>query len=271
MLPKSNLHTHTCFCDGKHTPEEILKAAIEQGLESIGFSGHSYVPFDKNSCMSLEGTEQYRAEIARLRKLYGDRIGVFCGIEQDYYSPDAPKNFDYVIGSVHYLLVDEEFYSLDDRAEILRDLIRKHFFGDPIALARTYSETVAALPERTGCSIIAHFDLITKFNDRDPVFDETDPRYLRAALDALDVLLEKDQIIEINTGAVARGYRRMPYPAPVFLRRIAEKRGRVIFGSDSHSKETLLFGRSEALQLLRAAGIGRVTCLSDSGWTSYPI
>lgn len=266
MIPRSNLHTHTCFCDGKHTPEEILKAAMEQGLETVGFSGHAYVPFDKGCCMSPEGTEQYRAEIARLRTLYEDRIGVFCGIEQDYYSPDPPRDFDYVIGAVHYLCADEVFYSLDDRADILHDLIRKHFSGDPIALARAYYEMVAQLPERTHCNVIAHFDLITKFNDRDPIFDETDPRYLRYALDALDLLIEQNMIIEINTGAIARGYRRAPYPAPIFLRRIAEKGGRVTFGADSHSKETLLFAREEALHVARAAGLGGVEWLSRDGW-----
>ncbi len=27
-----NLHTHTCFCDGKDTPEEIVLTAIETGF-----------------------------------------------------------------------------------------------------------------------------------------------------------------------------------------------------------------------------------------------
>lgn len=271
MLPKSNLHTHTCFCDGKDTPEEIVKAAIDAGMETIGFSGHAYVPRDESSCMSPEGTEAYRAEIERLRAVYGDRIGILCGIEQDYYSPIPAQGYDYVIGAVHYLFLGNRFYSLDWRADILRDLIREEFSGDPIALARAYYEMVAELPERTGCDVIAHFDLITKFNECDPVFDESDPRYLRIALDTLDALLEKDKIIEINTGAISRGYRRTPYPAPIFLRRIAEKGGRVLFSSDSHKKETLLFGREEAIHLARAAGLGRMTWLSRDGWRSAPI
>ncbi|MBQ5772957.1 MAG: histidinol-phosphatase [Clostridia bacterium] len=271
MLPIGNLHTHTCFCDGKDSPEEILREAIAQGLDTLGFSGHAYVEGDEECCMSPERTEEYRAEIGRLRALYGDRIHLLCGIERDYYSPLDRGGYDYVIGGVHYLRLDGELYPLDLRADVLRALIREHFAGDPVALARAYYERVAELPEKTECDVIAHFDLITKFNERDPVFDETDPRYLRVALDALDALLEQDKIIEINTGAVSRGYRRTPYPVPILLRRIAEKGGRVIFGSDSHSKETLLFGRSEAIHLARAAGIGSMTCLTPSGWQSYPI
>ena len=29
-----NLHTHTTFCDGKNTPEEMVQAAISLGMEA---------------------------------------------------------------------------------------------------------------------------------------------------------------------------------------------------------------------------------------------
>ena len=45
MFP-STVHTHTTYCDGKNTPEQMIQSAIRQGLSVIGFSGHSYVPFD---------------------------------------------------------------------------------------------------------------------------------------------------------------------------------------------------------------------------------
>ena len=36
-----NYHTHTTFCDGKSTPEEIVLEAIRLGMDTIGFSGHA--------------------------------------------------------------------------------------------------------------------------------------------------------------------------------------------------------------------------------------
>ena len=54
----SNFHTHTSFCDGKNTPEELVLYAIEQGCAELGFSGHSYVDFDKESCMSYADFEE---------------------------------------------------------------------------------------------------------------------------------------------------------------------------------------------------------------------
>ena len=96
---KANLHCHTTDSDGQDTPEQMIKAAIENGFKSIGFSGHSYTDFDEVSSMSLEGTEQYKKEIRELAERYKDKIEVFCGIEYDYYSDfdGRTANMAYVI------------------------------------------------------------------------------------------------------------------------------------------------------------------------------
>ena len=70
-----DLHTHTNFCDGKNTPEEMIVAAIQKGMDCIGFSAHSYTIFDQSYCMSQQNTERYKQEIGRLKKIYGDKIG----------------------------------------------------------------------------------------------------------------------------------------------------------------------------------------------------
>ena len=47
---KENFHTHTTFCDGSHSAEEMVLSAIEKGFTALGFSGHSQV---KNSFWSM--------------------------------------------------------------------------------------------------------------------------------------------------------------------------------------------------------------------------
>ena len=38
-----DLHVHTTFSDGKNTPEEMILAALDKGLETIGvFRSQSY-------------------------------------------------------------------------------------------------------------------------------------------------------------------------------------------------------------------------------------
>ena len=81
MIKKQNLHTHSSYCDGKDTPEQMVLAAIEKGFDGIGFSGHSYMYYSNYVQMTPEKTEKYRAEIARLKEKYREKIDVFCGLE----------------------------------------------------------------------------------------------------------------------------------------------------------------------------------------------
>ena len=60
-----NYHTHTTYCDGKSTPEEIVLEAIRLGMDTIGFSGHA--PTASGSCYCMCDVAGYVAEITRLK------------------------------------------------------------------------------------------------------------------------------------------------------------------------------------------------------------
>jgi len=178
---------------------------------------------------------------------------------------------DFRIASAHYVRVGEAFVSVDDTFEIAERAVLEQFGGDWYRFAKAYYEGLASLAERDDFDIVGHFDLVAKFNEKNPRFDESNPRYLRPALEALDALLEKDVLFEVNTGAVARGYRRMPYPMPVFLRRISEKGGKVTLSSDAHDKNALLYGFDDACRFLRSCGIGSVQVIGLNGWKQIRI
>ncbi len=241
MTPLSNFHTHTRYCDGKDTPEELALEALRLGCPALGFSGHAHVRFD-DCCMTAEGTEAYRREIARLREKYRGRIELFCGIEQDYYSDLPTDGFDYVIGSVHYIYKEGEYLFVDESRERFIADVARCYGGDYLACAEDYYAHVARVWDRTRCRIVGHFDLVTKFNEGDALFDTTAPRYRRAALEALHTLLEQDVLFEINTGAISRGYRTSPYPAPFLLDELIANKARLILSSDCHDRKKLLFG-----------------------------
>ena len=61
-----DLHTHTRYCDGKNTPEEMILSAIEKGLTDYGFSEHGYTAFDLRYCLTLEKTELYKKEMRKI-------------------------------------------------------------------------------------------------------------------------------------------------------------------------------------------------------------
>lgn len=240
-MQRFDFHTHTTYSDGKNSPEEMILAAIELGLEKIGISDHAYTSFDDSYCMRRDWTLHYRLEIDDLREKYKDRIQVFCGIEQDYYSDDRPSGFDYVIGSVHYIKCGEIYYPVDEDPETLLFCAKEHFGGDMLALAEEYYRTVGDVVRRTGADIIGHFDLITKFCEQEPLFDTADPRYIVAWKGAADKLAGSGAVFEINTGAISRGYRTEPYPEDAQISYLKSLGLNSIFSSDAHACSTLCY------------------------------
>ncbi len=237
----SDYHVHTTYCDGEHSLRENVISAIEKGMKTIGFSTHSYTDFDERYCISKENTIRYIEEIAALKKEFAGKINILCGIEKDCYSKADTSAFDYVIGSVHYIKCGDEYIEVDACADILKNAAAKYFGNDMLSLAEAYFETVSLVPENTGCNIVGHFDVITKFNEKTPLFDESHPRYIAARNKAIDKLLTYSIPFEINTGGISRGYKTIPYPAPDACQYIASKNGSFIMSSDSHSKENLMF------------------------------
>ena len=250
MIP-SNYHTHTTFCHGNDTPEQLVLKAIELGCPEIGLSSHSFTSFDDSYGMTREGTEQYKACIRELKQKYADKIKIYLGVEQDFYSDDAPCGYDYVIGSVHYLYRDGEYLSIDSDKDMLIDQVNKYYGGDIYAYVEQYFDTVAQVCEKTKCDIIGHFDLITKFNEDGSLFDVDSPRYRAAAYRALDALCATDAVFEINTGAIARGYTTKPYPADFILEELKARGRKLIFSSDCHDREQLLFGYDMYLEAIK--------------------
>ncbi len=270
MAVQSNFHTHSVYCDGKDTPAEMAERALSLGFFALGFSGHCDPPF--SSCgMTAEGAAAYRRDIAALKKQYAGRMEIYCGVEQDILSGPRAPEYDYAIGSVHWIEKDGRFLSVDWKEEIARQNIRAHYGGDACAYAEDYYALVAQVKERTGCEIIGHFDLLTKFDEAGALFSPDMPRYRAAALMALDALAAPGTIFEINTGAMARGYRTTPYPALWILRELKRRRCAVMLSSDCHDRDRLTYGFETASALALEAGFDGQVVLKNGGFQEIAI
>jgi len=267
-----SVHTHSTLCDGKDTLESMAQAAFEAGAVSFGASGHSYteVPWDQGYTLP-EDLTAYRAEVLRLREEYGGRMEVLLGIEQDSLSPQpVPEWTDYWIGSVHNLRRPGSYASIDCSPEKLAEDCRTLFGGDFLSMAEAYFADAAEMAARKP-TILGHIDLITKFNEDGGFFDEADPRYRAAALAALHAADPGQTLLEINTGAMSRGYRTTPYPALFLLREWRAMGGRIILTADAHSASAIVYGYDRAAELAKAAGFDRSVLLTLGGAVECPL
>lgn len=269
----SSLHTHSTLCDGKSTLAEMAAAAFAAGVKFFGATGHSLTPEGTDTDSALPADlSGYFAELHRLRAEYEGRMEVLTGIEWDSVSAgERPAGLDYWIGSVHYLVDGDtgRYLALDWKPEYLAACRDGVFRGDMAALVDAYYEAVAAMAE-SGPDILGHIDLITKFNSGGAFFDEADPRYKKAALAALHAAHPEKTLLEINTGAISRGYRETPYPALFLLKEWRVLGGELIITSDSHSADTVVFGYAGAIELARAAGYDRAFTLTRQGRQELP-
>lgn len=195
--------------------------------------------------------------------------------------------FDFVIGSTHAFFVSDEelkeravspdrilppesggvvitdkgiFIYVDYSADALRWARDTVYKGDAMALAEAYFKDEARIVSKTDCDIVGHFDLLLKFNEREKLFDETDPRYIKARDAALESVFDdfkakgRRPLFEVNTGAMARGYRTTPYPSEETVKLIRDMGGSFLINSDCHNAELLDHGFRESRELLRKTG-----------------
>lgn len=269
---KQCLHTHSVLCDGKDTLEEMVLTAIEKGFDSIGFSGHSYLEEIGQFSMDEADTAVYKAEIVRLQQCYGDRIRIFCGLEKDNYSKVSTDGYDYLLGSVHLIRRGDTVLYVDWSADRVQEQIEKHFAGDSVAYAKAYFEAVKELPTYGHFDILAHFDLLTKFSEQYPqLIDTQHPQYRAAAIDALEALAGKVKYFEVNTGAISRGYRTTPYPAPFILKEMNRLGFGAVISSDCHDRKFLDCEYESAARLLKEAGFTEHYVLKDEGFVAIPL
>lgn len=246
-----DFHLHTNFCDGKNTPEEMINKAIEFGLSEIGFVHHSYTGFDDRYCIKEDKVDEYINVVNFLKEKYKDRIKIYCGVEKDYYSDCNLSKFDYSLGSVHYVQRNGVFLEVDESKEILVNGIKNLYGGDVYALISDYYENVGNLIDNGKPDIIAHFDLISKFNEDGDLFDENNIRYEYAWKKAVDKLIKQVNVFEINVGAISRGYKTKPYPSEKQIEYIKSLGGEFVYGSDAHTVESIGFNIEKFQALIK--------------------
>lgn len=254
---KQNLHTHTTFCDGKNTIDEMIESAIEKGYHSLGFSEHIQNTYQNCEMKDKPG---YIKAVCDAKNKYADKIKIFLGGEFDYHSViDTPKDYEYVIGSVHFDQLGDKQIRYDGTIERIMQTISDIFSGDTREWYKLYYKTLKDMPSRFDFDIVGHLDIIAKHNEKHKLYDETTKDYFNTVMDTVDSLLKSGKtLFEINCGGIMRGYKTLPYPNPIFLKEMASLGCRFLVSSDAHSVNHLITEFDRVYKYLYSLGIKEV-------------
>lgn len=261
---RQNLHAHSTYDDGKATLREMIEASMAAGLESVGISVHSPLPYESGWGVYPDRLDEYVAEMHALTREYAGRIDVFTGIEWDILTDTDLSRFEYVIGSVHHMPYGDPAPCVDFRAETTREIIA-HYGGDADAMAEAYYAQYDAVAARPEVDIVGHIDLLTKFDEQMGFFTKQSGRYMNAALGAMEKLVRAGKIFEINTGAISRGYRTTPYPDRALLCALREMGGKITISADAHHVSGVACAFDQAEALAKACGFTSAQVLCRKG------
>ena len=274
MKYKSNLHTHTIYCDGKNTVEENIEAAISKGLISIGFSGHSHFYAD-NTSMSEENTIKYLENIKKAKDIYKDKIQVYLGIEGDYYSnlnknTDKEMVLDYRIGSVHY--IDDgnnSYFPIDMSRDSFKETV--NHFGNIKDVVLRYYDNVIKMIETQKPDIIGHLDLVRKYNLNKEYFSEKEDWYIEKIDEVINVIKQSKCLVEVNTKLMNKNNLDAHYPSKYVINKLLESGADFIVNTDAHIADNIDHFYNEAVNELKNMGVNHIIQLIDNDFKRVEI
>jgi histidinol-phosphatase (PHP family) len=246
---KFDYHVHTTLSDGKNTHEEMVLSAIEKGFGEIGFSDHFCIKQPKSWAVGAESIVKLEEKVDEMRVKFGDRITILFGVETDYFRDSEEEirevlkkfNFDYIIGSIHFL--DDWNYDTDRSryAEFSNDFLYEWYFGEIQSAAKSGL-----------FDILGHPDLIKKFG----IWPESSKLELFEQTAA--VFAQSGVAYEINTSGKDRPCGEF-FPGRDLTRAMHHAGVPVTMGSDSHQKEQIGRYFEEARTFLKEIGYTKIT------------
>ncbi|MDE7382153.1 MAG: histidinol-phosphatase [Muribaculaceae bacterium] len=251
------IHSHTQFCDGHATMQEMAEAAFLAGIKTYGFSPHSPLPIPSPCNMREEDVPVFLTEADRLREMYDGRMRILKGMEIDFlssswgphisYFSDLP--LDYRIGSVHFVPAQSgEPIDCDGSAARFRNYLRDYFHSDLNYVVDKFFSQVKEMIALGGFDVLGHFDKIAaNASSVNPLIENSDS-YLRHIEEVVGMAVDKNITIEINTKAFYKRHRF--FPALRWWEILLNSNADIIINSDAHDPQLVTAGIREASLLL---------------------
>jgi len=242
---KESRHNHTVFSDGKNTPEEMVKAAIENKITHLGISDHAPVPFPAHWAMPQEKLAQYVSTLEQLKEKYKSKLTLFSGLEVDFL-PDEPQRFsnfrnlnafDYLIGAIHLLdkFSDGTYWDIASSQHSFSKGLEEIFDNNAQKFVERYFELQNTMISEQKPDIIAHLDLISRHNKGHKYWDSHSEWYKNLMHSTLENIAKNKLTLEINTRGMYKKRVDDYFPSKNYFPIIKELGIKTIVSSDAHS------------------------------------
>jgi histidinol-phosphatase (PHP family) len=233
--------------------DRYLAAAEEAGIAELGVSEHVHRfrqalelwrhPFWEEQ--AVDDLDAY-CEFVRGTPL---RLGIECdfvpGAEDRTASLLEAREFDYVVGSVHFVgaeAVDHPGWDAWERR------------GDPDQVWRSYSAAPAGCARPAHSAARAHPDRPKEWGRAGPRPDRDPRHYYEPAVEAI---AESGIAVEVSTAGLRKPVGEL-YPAPAFAEMCVEAGACFSLSSDAHLPEQVGYGYDRALAFLDGLGIEEI-------------
>jgi histidinol-phosphatase (PHP family) len=233
--------------------DRYLAAAEAAGIEELGVSEHVYrftqaLELWRHPFWEEEAHDDLDAycDFVRTTPL---RLGVECD-----YVPAAEdrtanlleaRDFDYVVGSVHFVgdaAVDHPGWDVWESQ------------GDPDEVWSRYFEAVAACARSGLFDILAHPDLVKVWGGARPG-PSRDPRFFYEP--AIEAIAESGIAVEVSTAGLRKPIGEL-YPAEAFIEMCLEAGAAFALSSDAHLPEHVGHGYERTVEALTSIGVEQI-------------
>ncbi len=233
----ADLHNHTLYSHGKDTPKDMWESAKAKGITLFGFTEHSPRPNDYTYTNEYREKltkffPQYVAEVEELKQANPNQV--LLGIEMDWMEKELDfiknainaYNFDYVIGSVHFLKTWGYDDDPKDWKNLNQDNCHEHY--------TSYFQTVTKMAQSGLFNIAAHLDLIKIFSIEHfkPWIKTQSAQNIVG--DTLNAIKNANMSLEISSAGLRKICKEI-YPCPEIMNLAKELKLPISFGSDAHN------------------------------------
>jgi histidinol-phosphatase (PHP family) len=242
--------------------ERYRGAARERGIAELGVSEHVYrfeqaLEVWRHPFWLLNAHDDLDSYCAFVR----ERTDLRLGIEADFVAGGEDRmanllearDFDYVIGAVHFLregAVDMDDYSVWDASA-----------GSPLSaeeIWRRYFQTLGEAARSGLFDVLAHPDLVKVWGSERPRPQGDLRRYYELALEGI---AESGVAVEVSTAGLRKRAAEL-YPAPEFLKMCLQAGAQVALSSDAHRPQDVGADYDRALEMLERLGV-RELCVFE--------